>query len=167
MCISGVAGLTRSSTQSVTEFVVSSAFSTSKKVGVSAIVVPCVTRDLPLPFDPKWNHLTDICLADPYNLDVLTYYWESRSSLISYATAGTTWNSCRIKFGLVLAGNASTSPIHYAVVHHSTLLSCDDILRRFWEIEEKPATAPVLSRGTYTPCTALQCQLYVQGCFAC
>ena len=58
------------------------------------------------------------------------------------------------EFGWVLAGNASScAPTQQATVHHVSLLTGDDLLRQFWEIEEKPK-----SDTTMTPeeRTALQ-----------
>lgn len=48
-------------------------------------------------------------------------------------------------FGWVLAGSTGPStPIH-CISHHVSLLTGDDILRKFWEIEEKPMADAVLS----------------------
>ena len=67
--ITGIAGLShKSPTQSITNFVVSPSRSPSPRIQVSAIIVPQVTCDLPLhsvPFDLKWDHLSDLQLADP------------------------------------------------------------------------------------------------------
>ena len=61
--ISGVAGLSRSSlSQCIVSFSVSAVQSSGKKIDVTAIVVPCVTCNLPthpVPFDVNWKHLTD------------------------------------------------------------------------------------------------------------
>ena len=67
--ITSIAGLShKSPTQSITNFVVSPSRSPSPRIQVSAIIVPQVTCDLPLhsvPFDLKWDHLSDLQLADP------------------------------------------------------------------------------------------------------
>ena len=67
--ISGVAGLThKTPVQSIANFSLSSTHSPNLKIGVTAIVVPRVTRDLPLrpiPMALSWSHITDIPLADP------------------------------------------------------------------------------------------------------
>ena len=54
--------------QSIANFKIGSTQAPSKKMEVTAVVVLRVTCDLPLhpvTFDPTWNHLTDIPLADP------------------------------------------------------------------------------------------------------
>ena len=45
------------------------------------------------------------------------------------------------KFGWVLAGNThgSISPPTQYITHHTTVLSGDDVLRKFWELEEPPS----------------------------
>ena len=49
------------------------------------------------------------------------------------------------EFGWVLAGSTgASSPTHH-VSHHVSLLTGDDLLRKFWEIEEKPTADVVLS----------------------
>ena len=67
--ISGVAGLSQQSPlQSIATFNVASTKSPDKKLTVSAIVVPCVTCDLPVQpvhHGTNWNHLSGLMLADP------------------------------------------------------------------------------------------------------
>ena len=67
--ISGIGGIShKSPVQSVTTFDISAVRSSSKKIGVTAVIVPRVTCDLPLlpiPFNLKWNHLSNLHLADP------------------------------------------------------------------------------------------------------
>ena len=67
--ISGVAGLSHGSPlQSIANFFISAMRPSGKKVDVTAIVVPCVTCDLPthpVPFDVNWKHLNGLQLADP------------------------------------------------------------------------------------------------------
>ena len=155
--ISGVAGLARNcSTQFITHFGVCSTYSPTRKIDVTAVVVPRVTCDLPLhpvPFNSKWNHLSNICLADPGfghpgRIDLLlgvevfidAVYQGRRSGPPDSPVAFET------EFGWVLAGNTEPiSPSHHIVAHHISLLSGDDLLRKFWEIEEKPMTDAVLS----------------------
>ncbi len=66
---SEIAGLSpESPIQSVASFKVSAIRSSVRKINVTAVVIPRVTCDLslhPIPFDSRWNHLTDIELADP------------------------------------------------------------------------------------------------------
>ena len=67
--ISGIAGLSHHShTQSVASFSVSSAYSHSKEISVTAIVVPGITCDLPthkVSMQPTWKHLSGLQLSDP------------------------------------------------------------------------------------------------------
>lgn len=54
--------------QSIGTFVISPVNATHKKISVTAVIVPCVTSNLPLrsiQLDTKWKHLTDIQFADP------------------------------------------------------------------------------------------------------
>ena len=66
--ISGVAGFVRNSSQPITTFHVSSLYQPSKRLPVTAVIVPRVTTDLPLqPIKShhNWTHLSGIQLADP------------------------------------------------------------------------------------------------------
>ena len=67
--ISGVAGLVRSSPiQSLASLKIATTCPPGEKIGITGIVVPRVTCDLPLQpvdFDLSWNHLSGIQLADP------------------------------------------------------------------------------------------------------
>jgi hypothetical protein len=50
------------------------------------------------------------------------------------------------KLGWVLAGGVeSCTSVNHVVSHHVSVLTGDDILRKFWEIEEKPLSQPALS----------------------
>ena len=65
--IIGVADLSHESpTQAFTHFVVSPLQDPGRAIGVTAVVVPRVTCDLPLqpvPFETEWSHLVDLTLA--------------------------------------------------------------------------------------------------------
>ena len=78
--ISRIAGLSHNSPlQAVASLSISALWSPSKKFKVTAVVVPCVTCDLPfhpIPFDLKWRHLEGIPLANldfslPRRIDIL------------------------------------------------------------------------------------------------
>ena len=59
------------------------------------------------------------------------------------------------EFGWVLAGSTGpSSPTHH-VSRHVSLLTGDDLLRKFWEIEEKP-TADVV-RALPSTCVVPDC----------
>ena len=50
------------------------------------------------------------------------------------------------KFGWVLAGGVdSYASVDHVVTHHVSVFTGDDILRKFWKIEEQPLTQPALS----------------------
>ena len=67
--ISGVAGISHNSPiHSVAAFEISSLTNPADKLNVSAIVVPHVTRDLPVQpvhFKSNWSHLSGLYLSDP------------------------------------------------------------------------------------------------------
>ena len=78
--ITGVAGITHySSSQSITNFSISPLKASQTKLGVTAIIVPEVTRDLPffpISLKAEWKHLLDLDLADsnfghPCKIDLL------------------------------------------------------------------------------------------------
>lgn len=159
--ISGVAGLScSSSAQSITDFKVSSLHSPSRKFDVKAVIVSRVTCDLPLhptPFNPKWKHLSGLKLADPDfgqpgRIDLLLGV-ETFVDVLHHGRrlgAPTSPVAFETEFGWVLAGRASPGPSTYeAAAHHVSLLlgdlTGDDLLRQFWEVEEKPTSNGVMS----------------------
>ena len=158
--VSGIGGVSqRAPIQSISSFQISAVGPNKRRLGITAVVVPKVTCDLPLapvPFQLNWKHLTDLILADPgfgqpgridmllgvdVFLDVLRH--GRRSGPPESPTALET------EFGWVLcggAGPASSSSAHACVTtFHSTVNSGDDILRQFWEIEETPTDHSTLS----------------------
>ena len=148
--ISGVACLThKSPLQSIANFNISSVYSPTKKIDVAAIVVPRVTCDLPLqptPFNSRWKHLDDITLSDPDfghpgRVDMLLGIDIFVEALMHGRRAGPSGTPMAFEtlFGWVLAGKTNTHPqdCHIAS-HHASLISGDDLLRKFWEIEENP-----------------------------
>ena len=155
--ISGVAGLVRSSpTQSIVNFNVSAVYSPGEKTSITAIVVPRVTCDLPLcpiPLSLKWNHLSDVTLADPDfgrpgRVDLLLGVEVFAEVMLHGRRMGPPGSpiAFETKFGWVLAGNTDAcAPAHHVVTHHASLFTGDDILRKFWELEERLTTEPMLS----------------------
>ena len=147
--ISGIAGLShRSPLHSVVDFDISSTSSPNEKLQVSAVVVPRVTSDIPLqpiPLNSQWSHLTNLHLADPdfgrpSRIDVLLavgvyvdvlLYGQRISPPGSPAAFQT-------KFGWVLAGRTKLfdHPWHEVTSHFVSVVSDDNFLRKFWEIEE-------------------------------
>ena len=149
--ISGIAGLShKSPLHSIANFTVSSTLSPKEQIPVSAIVVPRVTSDLPLqPVHPnaQWSHLTDLYLADPDfgcpgRIDVLLGVEVYADVLLHGRRTGPPGSpvAFETKFGWVLAGrtNTSTPSSRHVTSHHVSVASGDDILRKFWEIEESP-----------------------------
>ena len=142
--VSGIAGLTCKSTlQDVTQFNVSPLINPAKKFNVDAIVMPRVTCDLPIsPVNNKrWGYISDLSLADPsFNqpgrIDVLLGVDVFVNTLMQGRRTGPP--GCPValqtEFGWVLAGGMGSPQNN--VVHQVTTVSGDDVLKRFWEIEE-------------------------------
>ena len=146
--ISGVAGFVRNSTQPITSFIVSSTLAPARKLVVSAVIVPRVTCDLPLhpiPFDDKWSHIAGLQLADPEfgqpgRIDLLLGVEVFAEVVLQGRRLGSPGSPIAFdtQFGWVLAGSTkSCTPAQVVVSHHTALLTGDDLLRRFWEVEEK------------------------------
>ena len=151
--ISGIAGLSHHSPlHSVSTFKISSVSSPSEKFQVTAVVVPRVTCDLPLQpvhVNSEWTHLSDLHLADPdfgqpAKIDILLGVDVYVDVLLQGRRNGPpgTPVALETKFGWVLAGktNALSLPQHNVASHHVAVTSTsgDEILRKFWEIEENP-----------------------------
>ena len=154
--ISGIAGLSHSSsTHLITTFQVSPLSCPSKRFEVSAIVIPRVTRNLPvsrISFPSSWDHLQGLQLADPSfgspgAIDLLLGVDIFVATLLNGRRSGPPGSPTAIEteFGWVLAGNTDPLPSGDLVSHHVSHLSSDDLLRRFWEVEEAPLEGPVLS----------------------
>ena len=115
---------------------------------MSAIVVPRVTCDLlvaPVVLKSSWKHLSDIPLADPdfgrpARIDLLLGVDIFTSSLLfgRWIRPPGSPTAIETKFGWVLAGCIGSSDLspHQITTHHVSLITGDDLLRRFWEIEE-------------------------------
>ena len=156
--ISGIAGIShKSPLHSVADFSISPVSSPSQKLEITAVVVPRVTCDLPLQpihLHSRWNHLTDLHLADPdfgrpgkidillgvdIYADVLLQGWRSGppGSPVAFET----------KFGWILAGKTGNllSACSNIASHHVAVASGDELLHKFWEIEENPNNKSNLS----------------------
>ena len=114
---------------------------------VTAIVVPKVTCDLPthpVPFNSKWDHLIDLTLADPEfgtpgRIDVLLGVDIFVEALCHGRRKGPSGSPIALEtiFGWVICGKVESDIPQFSVAAHHTLVeSGDDILRKFWEIEE-------------------------------
>ena len=144
--ISGIAGLTRNALQAIANLTISST-QTGRKFNLTAIVVPRVTCDLPVKpvsFGPNWNHLNGLSLADPDfgrpgRIDLLLGVDIFIEALLHGRRAGSTGTPVAFEtvFGWVLAGPTDQlSPETCIATHHALVATGDDLLRKFWEIEE-------------------------------
>ena len=133
-----------------------STHSLSTLSNVQAIVLPSLTKCLPITSLPKghWLHLSSLKLADPeFNiskpidlLGVSTYHDILKTGLI-LGPKGTP-AAQETLFGWVLLGNAND---HYltresvTTPHASSIYpSCEETLQKFWALEEPPKPkAPV------------------------
>ena len=121
-----------------------------RKFGVNAFIVPRVTCDLPLhpvPFESSWDHLSNIDLADPDfgrpgRIDLLLGVDIFTEVLLQGQQSGPPGSPVALEtqFGWVLAGRINPLQdglsTYHVVSHHVMSYSTDDILRKFWEIEE-------------------------------
>ncbi len=133
--ITGIAGISHSSPlHSISSFQISPTFSLSERTSVTAVVVPRVTCDMPVQsvlFNSKWKHLSGLNLSYP-DFGCFDICANSIESLVVFETS----------FGWVLAGKTDKLPTLQgcALTYHVNVTSGDDILRKFWEIEESPKT---------------------------
>ena len=159
--ITGIGGLYhKAPIQFVSSFRITSVRSSERVFEVNAVVIPKVSCDLPtnpISFDSKWDYLSDLTLADPsfgqpgridlllgvdVFVDILRDGW--RKGPPGSPTAFET------NFGWVLGGSTgplgiSTQTNFLVSIFHTTTLSGDDALRKFWEIEESPSDQACLS----------------------
>ena len=158
LSFSGVAGLShKSRTQQVTTFTISSTSPGGEMISVSAIIVPKVTCDLPtqtVAYDPRWGHLKSITLADPEfgrpdKIDLLLGVDIYAEVMMHGRRVGMTGSPTAFEtsFGWVLAGKPGCDIItnHHAITLHTSVLLNDDILQKFWEVEERITNTPILS----------------------
>ena len=128
--------------QSIASFNIASLHSPSNKIGITAVVVPCVICDLPLhpiPFDLKWNHLSGIQLADPkFGLSGRVDILLGVEVLIQVMMHGRQFGlpgspiAFETVLGWVLADiTESCTPAPHVVTHHVSLLTGDDLLHKF------------------------------------
>ena len=110
-------------------------------------MVPRVKCDLPvhpITFSSSWTHLYDIPLADPDfgcpgRVDILLGVDVFTAALLHGRRVGPSGTPVAFEtvFGWVLAGSTDQSTSEpVALSHHTFVTADDDLLRRFWEIEE-------------------------------
>lgn len=155
--IAGIGDVSRQSLgQSVVHFDVTPAWSVGKVLQVEAIVLPKVTSDLPLhpvSLDGKWQHLWGLQLADPEfgspgSVDILLGADIFSDVLLHGRRSGSPGSPVAIEtsFGWVLAGAVDcNTPRSQVVSHLTSVLSGDDLLRKFWEVEELRTGSPAVS----------------------
>ncbi len=150
--ISGITGMSRGSAlQSVTSFSISPILSSAETLQLSALVVPRITCDIPtqpVHFNAEWRHLDGLHLADPNfgeprRIDVLLgidVYAEVMLQGQRNGPPGTP-SAFETKFGWVLSGKTDRITIPSIATSYHLNAESDDILRKFWEIEECPKNA--------------------------
>ena len=123
---------------------------------MNAVIVPRVTCDLPsqpVPLKTEWSHLTDLALADPGfgrpgKIDLLLGVKVFSEVVRQGRRSGMPGSPSAFEtdFGWVLAGETSMHFSHSSLLtHHTTINVGDDLLRKFWEIEEQPSEYSSLS----------------------
>ena len=128
----------------------------TKEINVKAVIVPQVTCDLPsqpLPFKADWSHLADLTLADPDfgrpgKIDLLLGVEVFSAVVRQGRQSGMPGSPSAFEtdFGWVLAGETNMHFSHLTLLtHHTTISSGDDLLHKFWEIEEQPSEYSSLS----------------------
>ena len=170
--IYGVAGLAHGNTmQSIGTFIISPTTCNSrrKEISVTAVIVPRVTYNLPLKsveLDTKWKHLSDIQLADPEfgspsKIDLLLGVDIFIAVLLNGRRFGPPGSPTALEtdFGWVLAGGvgAGYSTANSISSNHISFLTGDDLLRKFWEIENAPRQDPMM----FTPHEKLVVQQFI------
>ena len=94
-----------------------------------------------------WNHLHNLSLADPDfgnpgRIDLLLGVDVYTDALLNGRQSGPpgTPTAFQTRFGWVLAGrtNSATNAPHSVTSNHVAVSSNEDILRKFWEVEESP-----------------------------
>ena len=153
LTISGIGGVShKTPISSISTFEISSLYKANAKYTITAIVVPCVTCDLPLQpvyETAKWDHLSNITLADPDfavpgKIDLLLGADIYSDLLLHCRRCGpaNTPTAFETQFGWVLMGKTkpySASASHSVTSNHTTVTTAgDDILRMFWEVDENP-----------------------------
>ena len=142
--------------QHISSFKISAVRSSVRKIGITAIVVPKVTCDLPtypVRFDSSWKHLTNLVLADPNfgqpgKIDLLLGADLFADVLRQGRRSGPAGSpvAFETEFGWVLSGRtesiASTGEV---AALHTIVGFKDDILHKFWEIEEGPTSNAAFS----------------------
>ena len=113
----------------------------------------CDLPSQPVPFKIEWSHLADLVLADPDfgrpgKIDLLLGVEVFSEVVRQGRRSGRPGSPSAFEtdFGMVLAGETSMHFFHLSLLtHHTTINIGDDLLRKFWEIEEQPSEYSSLS----------------------
>ena len=152
--ISGIGGASKKSPRGMVDFKITSLGSEGKTLDAQALVLPKITSVLPshpIPFSHKWKHLRNISLADPDfgtpgSVDLLLGADVFGRAVLHGRRFGPSGTPSAFKtcFGWVLAGvvHGRQQPDQAETCCVSTTV--DDLLRRFWEIEDCNIQQPVL-----------------------
>ena len=119
-----------------------------------------IFRLFQISYDPSWKHLSGIRLADPKfglpgRIDLLLGVDVFTSVMLQGRRCGSpdSPTAFETEFGWVLAGNTMScteTTMDSVVTHHVTVDGCDDILRKFWEVEEnKCENGPLTTEEKY------------------
>jgi hypothetical protein len=137
--------------RSIATLNISSALNPEKQLSVRAIVVPQVTCDLPVhpvKYKTSWTHLSGLAFADPEfgrpgKIDLLLGVEVYADIMLQGRRSGSfeSPTAFETSFGWVLSGRTESAVSSQVCVtsHVSTTTNDDDILRKFWEIEEQTA----------------------------
>ena len=147
--ICGIAGIPHSDgKQAVTQFLISSVHSPGSRYNVNAFIVPQITGNQPAcvisPIQ-DWKHLEGLTLADPEydkpgGIDILLGVGIFIEVIRHGRRSGPPNSPAALNtaFGWVLAGSTGTQSDAPSVsTHFTSVVTGDDLLRRFWEFEEK------------------------------
>ncbi len=155
--ILSVAGVSHTPpSQAISKFVITPMHNQTRKIDVTAAIVPRVTCDLPLqhvPFNPEWEHLSDLTLADPdfgvsSRVDLLLGVDIFAEVMRHGRRCGAPGSPSAFEtdFGWVLAGETSTCTSHCSIsAYHVSVATGGDVLQRFWEEEEPPSNSSSLT----------------------
>ena len=163
ICINGIGNTQCTSTQNKTVCVdIQSTHDSSSSEKLDAIVLPSLTKNLPLQSIPTgdWPHLESLSLADPYfnvskPIDILLGVDAYRDILKPWLILGPKGTPAAQDtiFGWVLFGNTSPNLVRESTLgtKATTMFfaasqpSTEEILQRFWSLEEAPNTMQTFS----------------------
>ena len=155
--ICGIEGIPHSDgKQAVTQFLFSSAHSPGMCYNVNAFIVPQITGNQPVcavSRNQNWKHIHVLSLADPEYKPGKVDFLLGVDIFIKVIRHGrrlgphNTPTALNTDFGWVLAGSTGAQNNTQLVsTHFTSVMTGDDLLRQFWEVEEK-----IVANCTLTP----------------